>query len=152
MTKRREILDQPLPKSVEIERELLLALFVSGSVSNLEGLHQRDFTDELHVEVFKAMKAVSAAGIVELEVEPVLVQVGAGKRRDLVVTWLENYRNSHGVPANIPYYKKSLRELRRRRALISVACDLLKNSYDTEMAVGDTRAWLTRQLDLIDAL
>lgn len=152
LRRRNEWLDRQAPKSVELERELLLALLVGGDVKNLEGLHVKDFTDELHAEVFVAMKELESSGIRCLEVEPVLVQVGAGQRRDLIAVWFEKYRISHGVAANIPYYKKCLRELRRRRALIAVSCDLTKRCFDEQTPVGDTRSWLTRQLERVDQL
>ena len=145
-------MERQLPKSIELERELLLALLVGGDVKNLEGLHVKDFTDELHAEVFGAMKQVEARGIKWLEVEPVLVQIGAGQRRDLITVWIEKYRNSHGVAANIEFYKKSLRELRRRRALILLGCGLTKRCFDDLAEVGDTRMWLTRQLERVDQL
>lgn len=149
---RQDLLEKPLPKSVELERELLLALIVAGDVKNLDGLHRRDFTDELHGEVFQAMKDVTTAGAEWLEAEPVLQRIGKGKRHDMILCWLENYRKSHGVPANIAYYKATLRELRRRRALIAVSCELLKRVYDSECVVGDMRRWLDRQLNLVDQL
>jgi replicative DNA helicase len=150
--RRSEVLDNPLPKSVDLERELLFALLVAGDAKNLEGLHRRDFTDELHGEVFQAMKDVAGKGAEWLEATPVLERIGVGKRRDIIVAWLEKYRDSHGVPANIEYYKMTLRELRKRRALIALSCELLKRVHDSERMVGETRIWLERQLKLVDLL
>jgi len=141
-----------LPKSVELERELLLALLVAGDVNNLDGLHLKDFTDELHCDVYKAMRRVQSGGAKELEVAVVLADVGEGARRDMIVEWLSRWRDSHGVPGNVPYYKRQLRDLRVRRARILVGLELAKRSYDMETRTCDTGAWLATQIDLIGHL
>lgn len=152
-TKRRsELLDQPLPKSVDIERDLLLALITAGDVTNLDGLEKRDFTDPLHREVFEAMQRVRALGVVWLEAGLVINEMGAQARRDAIVEWLEKYRNWHGVVANIKAYKTVLRCQRRRRGLIQIATELLKRAYDPSQPPAETRSWVGKAIGVFDLL
>jgi len=147
-----DLFDRKPPKSSDMERELLIAVLANGVIDGLEGLQRNDLTDPIHWQLFDAMKTLQRRGAMWLDTRVVLMEMPEGDRKELVANWLAEWRESIGVVANIPYYKAALRELRKRRALLLIAAQTMRRAHDEHEPIDTTRAWISKQLEHLDAI
>ena len=162
-----DLIDRTPPSNLEIEKELLSALFMDERCEYaFEHLEKLDFHDPFHGWLFIELNVAwqkntpfqSSGELIALSKnrnwqdqlakntssDSVLNDVMLLIRDATCSRWVPN-----GSAANIPYYCEVLRGLRRRRASVRLSIDLLVKAHDATMDSESWTEYVTAQVSRI---
>ena len=153
--KESELLDRQPPSDIAAERELLAGLYMTDCTANdnraahaFDNLDAMDFYDKFHAAVFDVMRVAWVKGepfqtaATFLHACRVLGQNKSDRCSELMYAMREI-----GVANNIPWYCKRLRSLRKRRACVALASELLRRSFDDATEPGEWMLYATEHID-----